>query len=307
MKLFSVILSALAVEQVAAVGFAIYHELLEGQENSGNVAYSQLDDDGRADTMFLYIQIIAGSDHTSIIEDFKTLAKNYGGRGVRAIPRVRYGTAGGDIATEPDETTLMADVEQWATVFSDVSNTIDMPVVQAGFLGQWGEWHDGPFCQFQGTGDSADNQRIKKAVVNKLQASGHKIALRYPLDHQALFNGDRSVTIHDDCILNEGLDGTDGWTFPPKQKDALRKYTKQVAGGNTFGGEGCKIGDQEDYAGYDWNADDVCGSNGLVKWINDFQAAYLNPYNPREMKNIFNDPSRRECVDEIQQALESHS
>lgn len=138
MKPFSFALLAVALQQVAAIGFTTYKQILEGTDNSGTIAYSSLD---RSDMIFLYIQIIAGSDHSQIIDDFQTLCQNYGSQGVGVIPRVRYGNSDGSIATEPDESILMSDVATWAGVFSDVSNTIEIPVIQAGFLGEWGEWH----------------------------------------------------------------------------------------------------------------------------------------------------------------------
>lgn len=142
MRLSHVVAASVAVNGAAASGFATYKEILEGADNSGAVAYSELD---RSNTIFLYIQIVAGQDHQSLISDFKTLSQNYGAKGVSLVPRVRYGAANGDIATEPeDRELLLNDVATWAKAFSDVSGVIDMPVIQAGFLGQWGEWHVRP-------------------------------------------------------------------------------------------------------------------------------------------------------------------
>jgi len=138
MKPFQFALFAIALQQVTAIGFTTYAQILEDTDNSGTIAYSALD---RSNTLFLYIQIIAGSDHSQIIQDFQALSQNYGSQGVSVIPRVRYGNSDGSIATEPDESILMSDVSTWASVFSGVSNTINIPVIQAGFLGQWGEWH----------------------------------------------------------------------------------------------------------------------------------------------------------------------
>ena len=44
----------------------------------------------------------------------------------------------------------------------------------------------------------------------------------------------------------------------------------QVAGNNGYGGEGC----EDTYKWEDY--EQLCGSNGLVKYINDFQMGYLN-------------------------------
>ena len=126
----------------ATVGFTTYKEIDEGVDNSDEIAYSGLF--SRSSTLFLYIQITPdGADHTDIIDDFKTLAQNFGSQGVSVIPRVRYGWPNGTIATEPEESILMNDVSTFATVFQDLTGTINIPVIQAGFLGEWGEWHVG--------------------------------------------------------------------------------------------------------------------------------------------------------------------
>lgn len=138
MKLSLIALLTVAAQQVTSLGFSTYKQIIEGQDNSGTISYSPLE---RSSTIFLYIQITAGSDHTDIINDFKTLAENYGSQGVGVIPRVRYGQPDGSVDTEPDESILLDDVSTWAQVFASAADTIDIPVIQAGFLGPWGEWH----------------------------------------------------------------------------------------------------------------------------------------------------------------------
>ena len=104
--------------------------------------------------------------------------------------------------------------------------------------------------------------------------SGHKVAMRYPQDHSAIYNGNRSVTLHDDCIFDGGMDGYDGGTFPTDDRQTWVNYTIEVAGDNTFGGEGCNnAGDST----YDWSDyDAVCGDEGIITYINELQIAYLN-------------------------------
>ncbi|RYP78988.1 hypothetical protein DL770_006783 [Monosporascus sp. CRB-9-2] len=304
MRIYELLLATLAVKFATAIGFATYKEIREGSDNSEAIAYSPLD---RSHTLFLYIQIIAGWDHMQIINDFKTLAQNYGSSGMSVIPRVRYGNPDGSVTTEPsDQALILDDVETWAGVFSEVSGTIQIPVIQAGFLGLWGEWHSGPFCQAQGTDDSSANLDVKRQVVEALrQGSGHKVALRYPRDHQALSPGDRGVTLHNDCIFNGGPDGYDGGTFPAGDRQTWVDYTKQVASGNTYGGEGCNQAGDSTYDWSDWA--DLCGSNGLVSYINEFQIAYMNPGNPAPFQELFNDESWRDCVDAIQAALQQYA
>ena len=116
---------------------------------------------------------------------------------------------------------------------------------------------------------------MKKQIVETLLGTGHKVALRSPLDHSALYQGNQSVTIHNDCIFDGGPNGVDGGTFPDNDRQTWVDYTKQVAGGNTYGGEGCDNAGPE--STYNWtNYDNLCGSNGLAAYINAFKISYMN-------------------------------
>lgn len=141
MRFFQLILAS-AAAKLATAGFATYMEIHSGPDadNSNEIRYSELD---RSDTLFLYIQIIPGVNDTDVIEDFKTLARNYGDHGVKVIPRVRYGDSEGEQTSEPEDLDLILDdVDRWVEVFEEVAgDLIEIPVIQAGFLGQWGEWH----------------------------------------------------------------------------------------------------------------------------------------------------------------------
>jgi hypothetical protein len=98
--------------------------------------------------------------------------------------------------------------------------------------------------------------------------------MRYPVDHKALFPDNRNVTLHNDCIFDGGPDGNDGGTFPSNDRQIWIDYTIKVAANNGYGGEGC---DDAGDATYKWNNyDDLCGSNGLVPYINKFKIAYMN-------------------------------
>lgn len=270
--------------QSTSLGFTTYKEIVEGSDNSGAIPYYSLN---RSKSLFLYIQIIAGQDHSTIIQDFKTLCRNYGAAGSSVIPRVRYGDATGSVATAPNDVyQLLTDVLTWGKVFSEMSGTINIPVVQAGFIGLWGEWHVReaniylpvivcvPDLIFLQGGPFGDDMRVKDAVVKILMAFGLKVAVRTPSDHKTLFNGDRAVTIHNDCIFNGGPNGYDGGTFPANDREAWVNYTKQVAAGNIYGGEPCnEAGDST----YNWDYyDDLCGPNELAAYIDQFQIAYLN-------------------------------
>jgi len=90
-----------------------------------------------------------------------------------------------------------------------------------------------------------------------------------------LFNGNRTVTLHDDCIFEGGPDSLDAGTFPSDNRTYWVEYTQQVASGNTFGGEPCAdAGDPAAFNWSDWTT--LCGYNGLIPYINTFEISYLN-------------------------------
>lgn len=142
------IIAAAAMARVASasLGFAIYREIRSNPGGS-NPPWNNADeihDDymPNSNTFFLYIQLIEGYDQSQIIKDFQEFARVHGANGVKVIPRVRYGKNNGDYTVEPKNwDTIMNDVRTWTKVFTDAQKDIEIPVIQAGFLGLWGEWH----------------------------------------------------------------------------------------------------------------------------------------------------------------------
>ncbi|TFK97237.1 hypothetical protein BDV98DRAFT_596845 [Pterulicium gracile] len=300
MRFFTALVPALLASVVSA-GFTTYKLIAEGANNANQLTYYAPQ---RSTSLFLYIQILPdGGAHQSIINDFRTLVRNYGSKGVSIVPRIRYGPADGSEAPEPDNAALIRkDVELWAGVFKSVEGQIQIPVIHAGFLGLWGEWHGGPFCGSRGERDNETNKTLKRFIVDTLRSvTGKKVALRYPEDHHQLYRDSRAVTIHNDCILSAGpgTDGGDGGTFPSTNREWWKEYTIKVAGGNTYGGEGCDMG-------WGWNFGDVCGSNGLVAYVNRYKMSYINPGNPMRMQQLFNSADYKWCVDAIEAAMNKY-
>jgi len=275
MQALVALLSLLALLPLAlSSGFTTYIEIDEGQDNSASIAYRA---PHLSSTLFVYVQIQPGAPHTQVFSDFTTLCDNYAGRNISVIPRVRYGDPGGAVLAEPrDPAQIDADVRQWVGVLSAARTVIDIPIVQAGFLGRGGEWHDGPFCAAQGRDGSAASLAVKRRVVRALQAAGAKVALRYPSDHHALFANSSAVTLHDDCIFADGPAGDDEGTYPTDGDQAMfKEYARRVAGDNGFGGEPCQ---DTASGGFGWDTATVCsaGSNGLIAYINRYKISYLN-------------------------------
>lgn len=86
--------------------------------------------------------------------------------------------------------------------------------------------------------------------------------------------------MHNDCMMDSGPQGADRGTFPENDIATWRKYVIDNISGNSYGGEPCGQSDdtgEPDGTPYDWsNTTDVCGPNGLIKYIEDNKIAYLN-------------------------------
>jgi hypothetical protein len=139
--------AAMAPVVSASLGLAIYRELRSNpggstppHDEAGQVEDPWFPRD--TSTVFMYIQIIEGYDQSQVIKDFQQFARLHGPNGIKVIPRVRYSEMNGDYTVEPTSwTTIMNDVKRWTKVFTDAQADIEIPVIQAGFLGLWGEWH----------------------------------------------------------------------------------------------------------------------------------------------------------------------
>ncbi|KAL8832817.1 MAG: hypothetical protein Q9191_000001 [Dirinaria sp. TL-2023a] len=267
---------------VQASGFTTYRQLVEGANNDYNVAYQPLD---RSDTLFVNVQILPnGSDHTCLWNDFTAMCNNHAGKNISVIPRMRYGKADGSITPEPDDANIIiSDLNDWIGVLNSTSSIINIPIVQAGVLGQYGEWHHGPFCKDAGASSSSASLALKQKIVDGLLSTGvAQVALRNPRDHHVLAPNITAVTIHDDCIMAQGANGNDSGTFVEGDGQSWaywKSYTQNVARINGgFGGEGCED-DPTNHNRYNWTDwATVCstGSNGLITYINNMQISYLN-------------------------------
>ena len=145
MYISRVVLIGIGLSAVTAIGFTDEVLLVEGSDNSDKINYKA---PAYTDAVFAYVQISTDYDqyqhHTQIFQDFQDLTSNLGSAGIPIIPRVRYGEAGNEqgYTPEPDnQATIIRDVTSWAKELITAKGKVDIPVVQAGFLGDWGEWH----------------------------------------------------------------------------------------------------------------------------------------------------------------------
>jgi hypothetical protein len=131
-----------------------------------------------------------------------------------------------------------------------VDNEDVIAVLQAGFVGAWGEWHHST--------NGLDRPENKKAVLDSLLAAlprGRMVQIRYPgdwisffptpLDAARAFDGsDHSrVGHHNDCFLANEHDAGTYW--PASSKEAFQQYMDQATPYVAVGGETCQVSPEQ--------------------------------------------------------------
>ncbi len=175
--------------------------------------------------------------------------------GIKLIPRFSYNYAIGD----PDATSaqIQSHLQQLAPIFAANQDVISL--VEAGFIGAWGEWHHST--------SASDSPAAEAEVVQALMAavpSSRMIAIRYPADLRRLqgsgpirkseaFTGTLRARLgsHQDCFLASADDwGTWGLVYDAatqRWKKGLNSVTQDkayIARNAAFapvGGETCNV------------------------------------------------------------------
>jgi Domain of unknown function (DUF4832)/Domain of unknown function (DUF4874) len=164
--------------------------------------------------------------------------------GIKLVLRFSYNFITTETAQAPDARLdlAIAHIRQLKPVLT--ANADVIAVLQAGFIGAWGEWH------------SSQNQldrpqpkaKILAALLSALPPS-RMVQLRYPRDLQAnypqyltaaeAFRGTNRarIGVHNDCFL---ADPTDVGTYKPNLQP-LRTYLGRIAPFTAVGGETCGI------------------------------------------------------------------
>jgi Domain of unknown function (DUF4832)/Domain of unknown function (DUF4874) len=166
--------------------------------------------------------------------------------GVKLILRFTYNFPDESSADAPLPV-VMGHLDQLRQSGVIANNSDVIAVMEAGFIGQWGEWHDST----SGLETDAAEKAILDGVLGLLPPD-RMVQLRYPRDKKKLY--DRALPCnpqdpvcaaasrighHDDCFLS---DDTDSGTFDPPPIDAWKNYVAQDALYTPTGGETCTPG-----------------------------------------------------------------
>lgn len=148
--------------------------------------------------------------------------------------------------SEPDapKSRILEHIDQVAPTLA--ANEDVLAIVQAGFIGAWGEWHTSTNDLLA---DPADRKDILEALLDAIPAS-RTTALRYPLYKQEMYGAPLSESAaflpsyaartghHNDCFLSSN---TDVGTYPSSQIEALKTYLEQETRYVPMGGETCAL------------------------------------------------------------------
>ncbi len=212
------------------------------------------------------------ADHVLTADELKQLQAGFDlvrESGLKLILRFRYSENG-----DADWSVITADLDLLAPLIAKNADVV--AVMQAGFLGRWGEWH----C-WQATEVCHDGAAEKAYVLDKLLAAlagtDVPVAVRYPpdksrylgdiqfdgydevppppapLDNFAdrLNQGERNrarIAHHDDCFLSSA---DDVGTYPNEPPGRIAEWRGFVYAENEYlpyGGESCEPADADDPA-----------------------------------------------------------
>jgi hypothetical protein len=240
-----------------------------------------------------------GADHeqdlpAQALEDIASGFTTIRDAGLKAIVRFQYDDGEGypDGANDASEAGILRHIEQLAPVLAENSDVLF--VLQAGFIGAWGEWHTS--LNFSdGTGDQDARQRIVEALMDA--APGVRIGVRYPA-YKRMFYGEAataeaallaaepvSLVGHiNDCFVSSE---DDVGTYQYEPMDVLKDYLESDTAYVPIGGETC--------AEHDRNACSV-----TVPEMERFHYSYINSeYNETVLARWESDG----CLGEIEQRL----
>lgn len=240
---------------------------------------------------FYLTEFMSGNISTAYLNRIQDCFDAIRGGGAKAIVRFAYRDNNEhlDQDQEPEVNQVLKHVAQIKPIL--VKNEDVLFVLQAGFIGSWGEWYYTTHFNKMG-----DRKSLTDALLDAVPAS-RQIQLRTPafkmkMYDLALNDTITSTTAHDGSLVSRlgghndcfGADESDEGTF---EGDATRKYWKAETSYTIMGGETCKVSD-------------FCLCPATLKDLEDYHWTYLHDgYN----RDVLARWERDGCMDEIKARL----
>ena len=176
-----------------------------------------------------------------LTDGFDTVRQN----NVKLILRFSYnfGFAGQDTTI----TRVLQHIDQLTPLLRDNADVI--AVLQAGFIGAWGEWHGSDFDL-----DSIENKSRVHAALMAAVSTDRMVQLRTPVHISQIYpsplgssdyfsNSFRARTaFHNDCFLSNE---NDAGTYPSDRRDEFKAYLDEITPAVPVGGETCQVSVEE--------------------------------------------------------------
>lgn len=148
---------------------------------------------------------------------------------LKLVLRFQYNIGSG---ADPALPLVLTHIDQLAPLLHRNADVI--AVMQAGFIGAWGEWH----TSISGLTERAERSRILAHLLRALP--GHRyVQVRSPVFKQEMLHDPRAaarIGHHNDCVLS---DDTDRGTYP-EPASAWRAYLEHDSRFVPVGGETCE-------------------------------------------------------------------
>jgi len=170
-------------------------------------------------------------------EGFSTVRQN----NVKLVLRFSY-----NFGFDGQDTTLERVLQHIDQLTPLLRNNADViAVLQAGFIGAWGEWHASDFGL-----DSAENKSRIHAALMAAVSADRMVQIRTPTDIAQIYSSpleaadyfsnsyQARTAFHNDCFLSNE---TDTGTYPSDRINELQAYLDEVTPAVAVGGETCQV------------------------------------------------------------------
>ena len=223
---------------------------------------------------------------SSFLDGLKSNFASARSAGVKLVLRFTYNFGYNSDAPLNIVLQQIAQLKPILTQYSDV-----IAVMQAGFIGAWGEWHDST----NGLTTLTNRSKIANAILDALPTT-RMIEIRTPYrandifptppDQSTAFNGSKASRVgqHNDCFVSTS---NDGGTY---QSAADRTYAQQVTKYTAMGGETCDLGG-------------LSALNDCPASLQQLQTYHWDYLNSRYWTNIYDKWKSQGCYDEVTKRL----